>query len=67
MNTTISIQSHNIVITDYIIYNIQGAEIAKSTVDETNLINLDYLESGVYFIRLNNANNYNALLKFIKQ
>ena len=67
VNTTLSIQSHNIVITDYIIYNIQGAEIAKSTVDETNLINLDYLESGVYFIRLNSANNYNALLKFIKQ
>lgn len=66
VNDLLSIQSQNIVVTDYRIYNIQGAEIAKSAVDDTNTINVEYLESGIYFIQLNSANN-NALLKFIKQ
>lgn len=62
--SVLNIEGDNIEASEYTIYNVVGKLVAKNTItDSDNVqINISNLESGLYFVKINNQ-----YLKFIKQ
>jgi|GEM_PF-4449556 len=48
------------------ILSIDGKVITKNQVLENNIINVSYLNAGIYFLKFTTENNFNQILKFIK-
>ncbi|WP_400079934.1 T9SS type A sorting domain-containing protein [Winogradskyella sp. R77965] len=63
----LTVQSQDLVDTNYKIYNIHGTKIMESTIENSSVIDVTELSSGVYFIELNMMNTTSETLKFIKQ
>lgn len=51
----------------YQIYSIDGKQIMKSSVLENKLINVEKLNSGLYFLVISSEDNFKQTLKFIKE
>jgi hypothetical protein len=62
--SVLHIQSDNITATEYAIYNVVGKLVIQNKINDSNdvQINIQNLESGLYFVKINNQ-----YLKFIKQ
>lgn len=63
-SSVLHIQSDNLTASEYAIYNVVGKLIAQNTISDSNdiQINIENLESGLYFVKINND-----YLKFVKK
>ena len=51
----------------YSIFTIEGKQIAKGKLSENYVINVEGLNSGMYFLAITSNHNYRQTLKFVKQ
>lgn len=52
---------------DYEIFSIDGKNILKAKLNDKHSINVETLDSGMYFLMISSENNYKQTLKFIKE
>ncbi|MEZ4802708.1 MAG: T9SS type A sorting domain-containing protein [Gelidibacter sp.] len=52
---------------NYTIYSIDGKLIKRNQILENHIINVENLNSGMYFLLVSNESNFSQTLKFIKQ
>lgn len=65
-NTTIRLITDFELASDYKIYSINGVLIENAHLDDTQSINIQSLESGIYLLEIKLINHTKVLLKFIK-